>query len=111
MRLHSETPATGFATRMDSGLTEGGMRFQWNPQFPPEWEAPKPPPVWFFLGLFVIVQLFALAVVVPGLPKSGALPWDRLLRYAVAVPFFCWPRLRSWPGNRSSSVRRGCCIR
>lgn len=66
------------------------MSFQWNPQFPPEREVQKPPPVLFFLGLYVIVEVFALAMVLPDLPKSGAVPWDRLIHDALILPFFCW---------------------
>jgi hypothetical protein len=65
------------------------MSFRWNPQFSSEQEAAEPPSIWFFLALFVIVEGFALAMVVPGLPK-GSIPWDTFIRDAVAVPFFCW---------------------
>jgi hypothetical protein len=66
------------------------MSFSWNPQFPPEREASEPLPVWVYLVLYVIIEGIALALVLPGLPKSGAVPWDRILHYAVAVPFCCW---------------------
>lgn len=68
------------------------MSFQWNPQFSSEQEAVEPLPVWFFLLLYVIVQCFALALVVPGLPK-GSIDWDRFIHDAVAIPFFCWMAL------------------
>jgi hypothetical protein len=75
---------------MDSWLTGGWMSFRWNPQFPSERVSYKPLPVWFYLVLYVIVEGFAVALVVPGLPKNGSIPWDRVLHDAVAVPFFCW---------------------
>jgi hypothetical protein len=66
------------------------MSFRWNPQFPSERVSYEPLSIWFYLVLYVIVEGFALALVVPGLPKYGSIPWDRVLHYAVAVPFFCW---------------------
>jgi hypothetical protein len=66
------------------------MSFRWNPRFPPEQSAYEAPPLWFFLVLYLIIEGVALAMVVPGLPKDGALPWDKVLRYALALPFFCW---------------------
>lgn len=66
------------------------MSFRWNPQFPSERLAYEPLPLWFYLLLYMIVEGFALALVVPGLPKYGSVPWDRVLHYAVAVPFCCW---------------------
>jgi hypothetical protein len=66
------------------------MSFRWNLQFPSEQAAYEPLPVWFYLLLYLLVEGVALAMVVPGLPKYGAVPWDRVVRYAVAVPFFCW---------------------
>jgi hypothetical protein len=68
------------------------MSFRWNPQFSSEQEAEDPPSIWFFLALYVIVQGFALTMVVPGLPK-GSIPWDKFIHDAVAVPFFCWMAL------------------
>ncbi|MBC8721226.1 hypothetical protein F6X37_06325 [Paraburkholderia sp. 31.1] len=65
------------------------MSFRWNPQFPSERATYKPLPLWFYLLLYLIVEGVALALVVPGLPR-GAIPWDRVLHYAVALPFFCW---------------------
>lgn len=65
------------------------MAFRWNPQFLPEQAVHNPPPIWLYLLLYVVVEGFALAVVVPDLPK-GSIPWDRVLRHAVAAPFFCW---------------------
>ncbi|AXF23240.1 hypothetical protein CUJ89_22605 [Burkholderia pyrrocinia] len=69
------------------------MGFRWNPRFSSEWEAQEPPSIWFFLVLYLIVQGFALAMVVPGLPKVGSIPWDTVIHDAVAVPFFCWVAL------------------
>ncbi|SAL43015.1 hypothetical protein [Caballeronia telluris] len=66
------------------------MVFRWNPQFPSERVSYEPLPIWFYLVLYVIVEGAALAMVVPGLPKTGSVPWDRVLHYAVAVPVFCW---------------------
>lgn len=66
------------------------MSFQWNPRFPPERERYEAPPFWFYLVLLVIVEGFAVAMVLRGMPKSGAVPWDNVLRYAVAVPFCAW---------------------
>ncbi|CAG9265740.1 conserved membrane hypothetical protein [Burkholderia diffusa] len=66
------------------------MTFRWNPQFSSEWEAPKPPPVWLFLILYLIVEGFALAMVVPDLPRVGPIPWDRFIHDAVVLPFFGW---------------------
>jgi hypothetical protein len=66
------------------------MNFRWNPQFPSERVSYEPLSIWFYLVLYLIVEGFALALVVPGLPKYGSIPWDRVLHYAVAVPFFCW---------------------
>lgn len=71
------------------------MSFRWNPQFPSEWEVPEPPSIWVYFLLYLIIEGMALAMVVPGLPKFGSLPWDRLLRYAGAVPFFAWLALSS----------------
>lgn len=69
------------------------MGFSWSPRFSSEWEAQEPPSIWFFLALYLIVQGFALAMVVPDLPKVGSIPWDRVIHDAVAVPFFCWVAL------------------
>ncbi|WP_414440809.1 hypothetical protein [Burkholderia sp. 22PA0106] len=66
------------------------MNFLWNPQFPSERATDEPLSIWFHLVLYVIVEVFALALVVPGLPKDGAIPWDSVLHDAVAVPFFGW---------------------
>jgi hypothetical protein len=66
------------------------MSFRWNPRFPSEQAACELPPVWLFLVLYLIIEGVALAMVVPGLPKYGSLPWDRVLRYGFALPFFCW---------------------
>ncbi|AOL07468.1 MULTISPECIES: hypothetical protein [Burkholderia] len=66
------------------------MSFRWNPQFPSERATYEPLPLWFYLLLYLIVEGSALALVVPGLPKYGSIPWDRVLHYAVAVPFFGW---------------------
>jgi hypothetical protein len=66
------------------------MRFRWNPQFTSERLPYEPLPLWFYLLLYLIVEGVTLALVVPGLPKYGPVPWDEVLRYAVAVPFFCW---------------------
>ncbi|MGA7776574.1 MAG: hypothetical protein WCA85_02490 [Paraburkholderia sp.] len=66
------------------------MGFRWSPRFFSEWEVQEPPSIWFFLVLYLIVQGFALAMVVPGLLKVGSIPWDRFIHDAVAVPFFCW---------------------
>jgi hypothetical protein len=66
------------------------MSFSWNPQFPSELTMPEPPPVWLYALLYLVIECVALSIVLPGLPKYGSLPWDRLLHYAGAVPFFCW---------------------
>jgi hypothetical protein len=66
------------------------MNFHWNPQFPSERASFESLPIWLYLVLYVFVEGFALALVVPGLPKYGSIPWDRVLHYAVAVPFFSW---------------------
>jgi hypothetical protein len=66
------------------------MSFCWNPQFPSEQETDAPPPLWFYLLLYVIVEGAALALVMPGLSKDKGVPWVGVLHDAVAVPFFCW---------------------
>ncbi|NML30088.1 hypothetical protein [Paraburkholderia antibiotica] len=66
------------------------MSFRWNPQFPSERAAYEPLSLWFYFLLYVIVEGCALVMVVPDLPKHGSIPWDTVLRYAVALPFFCW---------------------
>jgi hypothetical protein len=65
------------------------MSFQWNPHFPPEREAAEPLPLWFFLLMYVVIEVTALFIVVPDLPK-GSFPWDKFFHDAVAVPFVCW---------------------
>ncbi|WP_423383630.1 hypothetical protein [Burkholderia sp. LMG 32019] len=66
------------------------MTFRWNPQFSSEWEAPKLPPFWFFFVLYLIVEGFALAMVVPDLPRVGPIPWDSFIHDAVVLPLFGW---------------------
>jgi len=65
------------------------MSFKWDPQFSSEQKAVEPLPIWFFIFLYVLIEGFALFVVVPGLPK-GSFPRDKFLHDAVVIPFFLW---------------------
>ncbi|MBW9104200.1 hypothetical protein [Paraburkholderia phenoliruptrix] len=71
------------------------MTFDWEPRFPAEYEARELPSVWIFVALYLIVEGVALCIVLSGLPKVGPVAWDRIIRGALAVPFFCWVALSS----------------
>ncbi|WP_025596639.1 hypothetical protein [Burkholderia sp. WSM2230] len=66
------------------------MAFDWEPRFPAEYKAEELPSVWFFLALYLIVESAALWIVLSSGPKAGPIPWDRIIRGALAVPFFLW---------------------
>jgi len=71
------------------------MAFDWEPRFPAEYEEKELPSVWFFVALYLIVESAALWIVLSGLPKAGPVPWDRIVRGVLAIPFFCWVALGS----------------
>jgi hypothetical protein len=46
------------------------MTFRWNQVIPDEEEAGEPPPLWFYLAMFIVVECFALFTTVRSWPKG-----------------------------------------
>lgn len=66
------------------------MKFRWDQRVPPEWQHPKPPPVWVYLVLFLVIEGVCLAYTVMTWPAGKPVGSPEFTRSALAVPFTFW---------------------
>jgi len=62
------------------------MAFRWNQRFPPEHEEPEPPPLWLYVGVFVVLLVIVAGATILSWPKGKPVDSSDLLRTAVAAP-------------------------
>ncbi|RQR34276.1 hypothetical protein [Burkholderia sp. Bp9142] len=66
------------------------MKFRWTPPAHGEWTADKPPPVWLYVALFVLIECAFLAGTVAVWPPGKSMASDDFMRTALAAPFALW---------------------
>ncbi|WP_051482113.1 hypothetical protein [Paraburkholderia nodosa] len=62
------------------------MSFRWDQRMPEEWPAVKPPPVWLYICIFLVVHVAALVIVLADWPKGVPIWSEKLFHEAFAVP-------------------------
>ncbi len=66
------------------------MKFPWAPPAHGEWSAGKPPPVWLYVALFVLIECGFLAGTVAVWPHGKPMASEDFVRTALAAPFALW---------------------
>lgn len=66
------------------------MSFRWDQRTPEEWPAVKPPPVWVYIVLYLIVEIAAVVIVTSDWPKGVSLASEKFFNAAVLIPFPLW---------------------
>ncbi|WP_442794124.1 hypothetical protein [Paraburkholderia sp. HD33-4] len=93
MSLQSPATTHCLAMRVDRrGLTDdrAPMKFRWDQPIPAEWTASKPPPVWTYLLLFVVVECVAVGLTVATWPQGKSVVSADFARYVLLVPLAVW---------------------
>jgi len=66
------------------------MSFRWDQRMPEEWPTVKPPPVWIYIVLYLVVEIVAVAIVLSGWQKGVPLASEKFLHDAFVLPFPAW---------------------
>jgi hypothetical protein len=62
------------------------MKFRWDQAMPPELSVGKPPPVWVYVALYLVIEVFALLVTVGTWPKGQAVASQEFVLHTVILP-------------------------
>ena len=66
------------------------MKFRWDQPIPDEWTAGKPPPIWTYLLLFMVVESVALGLTATTWPQGKSVASPDFVRYVMLVPLAVW---------------------
>jgi hypothetical protein len=69
------------------------MKFRWDQTMPAEWSAGKPPSMWVYAVLFLVIECIALGITVATWPEGEPVASQKFVRYALAAPFIFWMAL------------------
>ena len=65
------------------------MSFRWNPRIPDEWKPAKPPPLWVYVALGLLIEAVFLGCTIATWPHGKPVDQD-FMRTALAAPFAFW---------------------
>jgi hypothetical protein len=66
------------------------MTFRWNQRMPDEWAQPKPPPIWAYFVLYLVIEGICLGLTIANWPPGTPVASQEFARTALAVPFTLW---------------------
>lgn len=66
------------------------MTFRWNQRMPDEWAQPKPPPIWAYFLLYLVIEGICLGLTIVNWPAGTPVASQEFARTALAIPFTLW---------------------